>query len=83
MRGWTAILRIAAFLLKSCSQLNPIERFWKHLKSLACANKLFPDIVTLVASIDHDLAQQIIFNQFSLFIFKELFVRYLTSSTGC
>lgn len=23
-----------------CSGLNPIERFWRHLKDLACANKL-------------------------------------------
>ena len=23
-----------------CSDLNPIERFWRHLKDLACANKL-------------------------------------------
>jgi hypothetical protein len=23
-----------------CSDLNPIERFWRHFKDLACANKL-------------------------------------------
>lgn len=23
-----------------CSDLNPIEHFWRHLKDLACANKL-------------------------------------------
>jgi len=22
-----------------CFELNPIERFWRHLKDLACANK--------------------------------------------
>lgn len=27
-----------------CSDLNPIERFWLHLKNLACANKLQDDI---------------------------------------
>jgi transposase len=30
---------IPQFLPMYCSQLNPNERFWKHLKSLACANK--------------------------------------------
>lgn len=23
-----------------CSELNPIERYWRHLKDRACANKL-------------------------------------------
>jgi len=46
------------FLPKYCSQLNPIERFWKHIKSLACANKLFPDMECLVASVDHNVALQ-------------------------
>jgi hypothetical protein len=27
-----------------CSDLNPIERFWRHLKDLACANKLQDNI---------------------------------------
>ncbi len=46
------------FLPKYCSQLNPIERFWKHLKASACANKLFPDMDTLVASVEQTLQQQ-------------------------
>lgn len=46
------------FLPKYCSQLNPIERFWKHLKSLACADKLFPDMEALVASVECNLAHQ-------------------------
>lgn len=46
------------FLAKYCSQLNPIERFWKHLKSLACADKLFPDMEALVASVECNLAHQ-------------------------
>jgi hypothetical protein len=46
------------FLPKYCSQLNPIERFWKHLKSLACANMLFPDMDALVVSIERNLALQ-------------------------
>lgn len=31
--------------------LNPIERFWRHLKDLACANKLFPGMDALVESV--------------------------------
>ncbi len=46
------------FLPKYCSQLNPIERYWKHLKALAGGNKLFPDIEALVASIEQALLQQ-------------------------
>ena len=44
-----------------CSDLNPIERFWLHLKSKACANRLFKTIIELVNSvtkvldIQHDL----------------------------
>jgi hypothetical protein len=33
--------RVRVFWLpKYCPTLNPIERFWRHLKDLACANKL-------------------------------------------
>ena len=33
--------RVRVFWLpKYCPNLNPIERFWRHLKDLACANKL-------------------------------------------
>lgn len=46
------------FLPKYCSQLNPIERFWKYLKSTACANKLFADMSDLVASVEKVLRQQ-------------------------
>ena len=46
------------FLPKYCSQLNPIERFWKHLKSVACANKLFPDMDALVATVEKVLLAQ-------------------------
>ena len=46
------------FLPKYCSQLNPIERFWKHLKLSACANKLFSDMDALVASVEQVLQQQ-------------------------
>lgn len=46
------------FLPRYCSQLNPIERFWKYLKASACANKLFADMSTLVASVEKVLLQQ-------------------------
>jgi transposase len=31
--------------------LNPIERFWKHLKATACANYLYPSIEQLLQSV--------------------------------
>ncbi len=46
------------FLPKYCSQLNPIERYWRHLKRTACANKLFVDIEALVASVEQVLHEQ-------------------------
>lgn len=49
---------LPVFLPKYCSQLNPIERFWKHLKAVACANKLFPDMEALVASVEQALIEQ-------------------------
>jgi transposase len=36
------------FLPAYCSTLNPIERFWLHLKSLAAANTLYPAMSALV-----------------------------------
>ncbi len=41
---------ISCWLPPYCSDLNPIERFWGHLKSFACANKLFASVTELVAS---------------------------------
>jgi putative transposase len=41
-----------------CSDLNPIERFWRHLKDLACANKLQDKMETVVASAEKILHQQ-------------------------
>lgn len=46
------------FLPRYCSQLNPIERYWKHLKHMACANKLFADMDALVASVEQTLHLQ-------------------------
>jgi putative transposase len=61
------------FLPKYCSQLNPIERFWKHLKSLACADTLFSDMEALVASVKRNLAQQNDFRSDSRFMFLKNF----------
>lgn len=41
-----------------CSDLNPIERFWRHLKELACADYLFTSLEQLLASIARTLALQ-------------------------
>lgn len=41
---------IPCWLPPYCSNLNPIERFWGHLKSIACANKLFTSTAELVSS---------------------------------
>lgn len=46
------------FLPAYCSTLNPIERYWRHLKHLACANRLFPSMQTLVDSVIANLMQQ-------------------------
>jgi len=61
------------FLPKYCSQLNPIERFWKHLKSSACANKLFSDMDALVASVEQVLLQQNDLQFASRFLFLKNF----------
>jgi phytoene/squalene synthetase len=34
------------------------ERFWKYLKSLACANKLFTNMEAVIASVEKILLQQ-------------------------
>jgi hypothetical protein len=41
-----------------CPELNLIERYWKHLKDLACVNKLHNSLDDLVASAEHILSQQ-------------------------
>jgi len=41
-----------------CSDLNPIERFWRHLKDLACANKLQDSIDEVVRVAERVLTEQ-------------------------
>ena len=38
--------------------LNSIERFWLHLKAIACANKLLVDLDALAARIDRSMTNQ-------------------------
>jgi hypothetical protein len=41
-----------------CSELNPIERFWRHLKDQACVNKLQDNIDDVVRSAEKVLMEQ-------------------------
>ena len=42
---------ITVWLPKYSPDMNPIERFWKHLKANACANYLYASIEALLANI--------------------------------
>ena len=46
------------FLPPYCSMLNPIERYWRHLKDSACANKLYPSMNELIDSVLVNLKKQ-------------------------
>ena len=51
--------RVKVFWLpKYCPNQNPIERFWRHLKDLACANKLDLAIDNLANRVDEILSFQ-------------------------
>ena len=51
--------RVKVFWLpKYCPTLNPIERFWRHLKDLACANKLDLSLDNLAHRVEKILAAQ-------------------------
>lgn len=41
-----------------CTELNPIECFWRHLKDLACANQLWSSLEELIEKVEHVLHQQ-------------------------
>jgi len=49
---------VTVWLPPYCSDLNPIERFWRHLKEQACANRLFKSISEILDSVDKVLALQ-------------------------
>ena len=46
------------FLPAYCSLLNPIERFWRHLKDLATANTLYATMADLVDTVRVHLGHQ-------------------------
>jgi transposase len=51
--------RVLVFWLPPyCSTLNPIERFWEHLKDQVCVDTLYPDMRQLIASVEHELSCQ-------------------------
>lgn len=41
-----------------CTELNPIERFWRHLKDLACANQLWSGLEKVIEAVETVLHQQ-------------------------
>jgi hypothetical protein len=41
-----------------CTELNPIERFWRHLKDLSCANQLWGSLQDLIQVVEKVLHQQ-------------------------
>ena len=49
---------LAFWLPPYCSDLNLIERYWKHLKAKACANRLFQTIEEVIDSVDKVLVSQ-------------------------
>jgi transposase len=54
-----------------CSDLNPIERFWRHLKASACANRLFKLVEAMVDSVDKVLAVQNDLSHSDRFLFSK------------
>ncbi len=56
-----------------CSDLNPIERFWRHLKDKACANRLFKTIADLLDSVAKVLAIQNDLTHPDRFLFTKTF----------
>ena len=60
----------AFWLPPHCSDLNPIERFWKHLKAQACANRLFGHIDEVVNSVVNVLTIQNDFESSERFLFQ-------------
>lgn len=49
---------LVVWLPRYCSTLNPIERYWKHLKEQVCINKLFATMQDLTDSVVNELKRQ-------------------------
>lgn len=56
-----------------CSMLNPIERYWRHLKEKACSNCLFKTVEELLHSVDKVLAIQNDLNHSDRFVYSKTF----------
>jgi len=41
-----------------CTELNPIERFWRHLKDQTCANQLWSSQEEIIEKVEQVLYQQ-------------------------
>jgi len=54
-----------------CSLLNPIERYWLHLKHQVCVDTLYPCIEDLVASVELELLFQNDFEYHKRFSFSK------------
>ena len=55
-----------------CSDLNPIERYWKHLKDNACANRLFSQVQEVVDSVVKVLDEQNDMTSTSRLVFQDI-----------
>lgn len=49
---------LVVYLPTYCSTLNPIERFWKHLKDQVCVDTRYPTMVQLIGSVQRELVCQ-------------------------
>jgi hypothetical protein len=49
---------LVVWLPPYCSTLNPIERFWKHLKDQVCVDTLYPALEQLIDSVQQELVSQ-------------------------
>jgi transposase len=58
MLAYLADRFLVYWLPKYCSDLNPIERFWRHLKELACSDHFFATLEQLLASVRQTLTNQ-------------------------
>jgi hypothetical protein len=56
-----------------CPFLNAIERFWLHLKTIACANKLQTDLDALAARLDRTMSTQNCLDYTDRFTFSKNF----------
>lgn len=52
-------------------ELNPIERYWRHLKDQVCINKLYPSLDDLTSAVDAELDRQNDFTNESRFMFSK------------